>query len=475
MNGRKSLTVALSALLLSTSVAGATFAAKEDREGIEITFKDTSNMNWVKDSIGRMKSKEIFQGHKDGLFKPYESVTRIQSIITVVRLLGLEEEALRKTGITELPFKDVSSINPKYYGYLTVALETGILTANDEVFSAYKPASRVWISELLVRALGLIEEAEKAAFQVPEFKDANEIAQEEVGFVNIASDYEIFSGTLEGFFNPHHDITRAQMAAVLDRTYGSLLEEEGAVTVNGTVKAIEFSANTGTVVVSNFNGEETAYQISKDLLVQYQTRFLTADQIRIGDVVELYVENGMVVEAAIYPENTENTVQLGVQEIKVEAELADGTDFELAYSNKKGKEKGKIEIENEQGELEYRDSEALSFISDYLGQWNLTPELSEAEAEALIVTAFTQEVLELEFKVKFSNGNKLQFEREELDTDEDIEAENERDEDEQDKNEGPDAEFERDEDESLDVQDQQDENENLDAEFEQDENKVLGA
>lgn len=427
MVSKKTLAVTLSALLLSTSISSGVYAAKDDRKGIEITFKDTAGLTWVKDSIGRMKSKEIFQGHNDGLFKPYASVTRIQSIITVVRLMGLEEKALQKTNVKALPFKDASSINQKYYGYLAVALETGILSTDEKVFSANKPASRVWVSELLVKALGLIEEAEQAALEAPEFKDANEMSQEEAGFVNVAAEYEIFAGTLEGFFNPEKDITRAQMAAVLDRTYGNLLEEEGAITVNGVVTEIGFTENTGSIAIKNFNGEQQVYQIPKELLVQFQTRFLTADQIRISDIVELYVENGIVIEAAIYPETAEDNLQLGIQEVKVEAELADGTKLEFAYSNKKGIEKGKFETKNRDDKEEYRDSEALALIQNYLNQWNLSPELSKESAEAAIINSFGQEVKKLEVKVKFSNGEKWEIEQDDKDHQEIEEEEHEDD------------------------------------------------
>lgn len=417
---KKVFAVTLSALLLSTSITSGVYAAKDNRKGVEITFKDTAEMTWVKDSIGRMKSKEIFLGHSDGLFKPYAPVSRIQSIITVVRLTGLEDEALKKK-VTTLPFKDASSINPKYYGYLSVALENGLLSADEKVFSANKPATRVWVSELLVKALGLVEEAEEAAQETPEFKDADEMSSEEAGFVNVAAEYEIFAGTLEGFFNPGRNITRAQMAAVLDRTYGTLLEEEGALTVNGAVTKIEFVDGTGSITVKNFNGEEKVYQISKDLLVQFQTRFLTADQIRIGDAVELYVENGVVVEASIYTETVGESLLSGIQEVKAEAELADGTKLELAYSNKKGKEKVKFESKSGDEKVEYQGSEALAFIKGYLTQWNLSPDMTKEQLEAVILASFGQEVKELEVKVKFSNGEKLKLEIEEQDDEDDKE------------------------------------------------------
>jgi hypothetical protein len=51
--------------------------------------------------------------------------------------------------------------------------------------------------------------------------------------VFVTNEYGIFAGNTAGLFQLHTPITRAQMAAVLDRTYGQLLEENGDSIVEG--------------------------------------------------------------------------------------------------------------------------------------------------------------------------------------------------------------------------------------------------
>jgi hypothetical protein len=177
-----------------------------------------------------MKVKGIFQDNEEGVFKPNDPVTRIQSIITAVRLLGLEEEAKSRNNVA-LPFKDAGSLNERVRGYVSVALEQKLINSTLDNFSPDKPAERLWISSFLVRTLGLQDEAVQSKNEALDFTDAKQIPANSIGGVFVASEYGIFAGNTGGLFQPHTPITRAQMAAVLDRTYGQLLEKNGASTV----------------------------------------------------------------------------------------------------------------------------------------------------------------------------------------------------------------------------------------------------
>ncbi|MBM7577847.1 S-layer homology domain-containing protein [Jeotgalibacillus terrae] len=410
---------ALSAALVFGLVQAPVAAEDDNREAVSVEFEDTKKLEWVKDSIGRMKSKGIFVGYEDGNFRPNQPVSRIQSIITAVRLLELEEEAkAMNPDDIELHFDDADKLPNAVKGYVAVALENGLFGTDENRVDAYKPASRLWISSVLVRALGLEEEALASMNDIPDFKDVNRIPAGSIGYVNVAVDYDIFTGTLSGNFQPEKNITRSQMAAVLDRTYGELLEENGAVTVDGQVENISFEENEGTLTLTTVGGEQLTFTIAKDLLVQYETRFMAADQIRTGDFIEVYVKEGAVQEASVYTELPDSEpAENGIQQLKVEAE-ADDHEFELKYQLKKGKESGKVEIETPENEEEFKDEEALSLINGYITEWGVTSEITEEElTEAITASlAFTPE--ELEVHVKFADGSRLKFELEDDEQDE---------------------------------------------------------
>src|SRR5690606_29164558 len=116
----------------------------------------------------------------------------------------------------------------------------GLFDASEHSIKPQEPASRVWVSSLLVRALGLESEALKLMSTYPDFKDAKEIPAGSIGYVNIAVENDIVSGYPNGTFRPNKSVTRAEMAVLLDRTNQGLLEKEGAQTISGKILNVSF-------------------------------------------------------------------------------------------------------------------------------------------------------------------------------------------------------------------------------------------
>jgi hypothetical protein len=205
-------------------------------------------------------------------------------------------------------------------------------------FSSDKPAERLWISSLLVRTLGLQDEAARSKNEMLDFTDAKQIPINPIFDVFAASEYGIFAGNTADLFQPTTPITRAQMAAVLDRTYGQLLEENGTSTVKGMVTAVSINNDIkkGKITVETFNGELLTYQIRKNLLVQYHNRFMSSNPILFGNNIELNIDNNIVLESAI---------------------------FEKASCT---------------------GDEAIKRIEEYLTKWNISPEMTEEEKRGFI-------------------------------------------------------------------------------------------
>ncbi|OLN23647.1 hypothetical protein BTO30_03505 [Domibacillus antri] len=425
---KKVSAAALSSLLAFSLVTPVLANDLDDREAQTVTFNDTTYMEWVAESIGRMKIKGVFQGYENGQFKPNEPVSRMQSIITAVRLLGLEEEAKNASLNVKLPFKDADQFNSRMKGYIIVALDQGLIDSSAQNLSPNKPAERVWISSLLVRTLGLQNEAALANTETLDFKDAKQIPASLIGDVYVASKYDIFSGNGAGLFSPNTPITRAQMAAVLDRTYGQLLEEKGAATVKGIVTDV--STSDGTITVKTFNGESVTFSVPDNVLVQYHNRFMAPDQVLAGDNIELQVENNVVVEAAIFPESVQTEATNGIQKIEIELELKDGSEIEIEFESKRGNVKAEVKTDGEK----YKGDEAITQIEQYLAEWNLTPDMTEEEIKTIILSSFADaELDEINIELKFSNGTKLEWEQDGDDDDHDDEG---RDDDDDDRHHG---------------------------------------
>ncbi|OMP68094.1 S-layer homology domain-containing protein [Domibacillus epiphyticus] len=408
----------LSSVLLFSAVSP---VLADDRDGEIVEFSDTKKIGSFSENIGRMKVKGVFQGNDDGTFNPYAPVTRIQSVITAVRLLGLEDQAEVKKNV-KLPFKDASSFNARVHGYLAVALEQGLIDSSTQNFLPNKPADRLWVSSLLVRTLGLEDEAALAKGETLDFKDANKIPASVKGDVFVANEYGVFSGNNDGLFLPNEPIKRVHMAAVLDRTYDQLLEENGAATIKGVVTNV--SKTDGTITVKTFTGESVTVNVPADVLVQFHNRFMAMDQVLAGDNIELNVENNVVVDAAIFQKPAQTESENGIQKIEIELELKDGSEIELEFESKRGKVKAEVKTDGKKA----KGDAAIAQIEQYLTEWNLTPDMTEEEIKTIILSSFTEEApAEIEIELKFSNGTKLELEKEDDDDKDEDRDEDDRD------------------------------------------------
>lgn len=302
------VSLALSLSVQAASANGAASSAKpEVRAQAALKFKDINDAPWAEGNILKMQSKHVFQGFEDGTFRPNKPVTRVEAIVMAVRLMGLDEEAKSKSASPSLPFQDADHLSKKYpwaAGYVATALEHGLLDANEKI-QPEKPASRVWVSSLLVKSLGFEKEASAQTAAKLSFKDSSAIPAASVGYVKVAMERGLISGYPNGTFLPNKGVTRAEMAALLDRTNEDLMEKAGAVKVNGTVKEISFPAASvtadtyGEIKVETANQEIGTFKIESGLLVGYHNKAIKADQLAVNDKVVLTVLDQKVVDARL--------------------------------------------------------------------------------------------------------------------------------------------------------------------------------
>ncbi|MUG47420.1 S-layer homology domain-containing protein [Paenibacillus woosongensis] len=420
-------------------------------------FKDIQEAEWAAGYITKMQSKKVLQGFEDGSFRPNQPVTRVEAIVTAVRLMGLDGDAKSKSSETQLHFKDADQLDKRYSwakGYVIVALEQGLFDAAEDKILPDKPASRVWVSSLLVKSLGLEEEALSQMTKIPDFKDAKAIPAGAVGYVNVAVAQGIVSGYPDGTFKPNKNVTRAEMAALLDRTNEGLLQNQGAISVSGTVKEIQFSAGAadssnnsvqGKIKIETVNKQLLSYGISSELPVKSYNKLILAKQIAVNDTVKLIVKDGNVVEAELVP--AKETVSKekekekdkekdkktevkprpeqnagGIEEFEFEAELTGKQKVQLEYKQKKGAAQAEVEISAKKDKEKLKGQQAVQYVEKVLGEAGLTDSMSSREAAEKLMTALDinkDQIKELELKIKFSSGKQLKLEIDSDDKDDD--------------------------------------------------------
>ncbi|REK77794.1 S-layer homology domain-containing protein [Paenibacillus paeoniae] len=207
-------------------------------------FKDEAELQWALEYIMRLASKGVFTGYEDGTFKPQQKISRIETLTAAVRLMGLRDKAESTAEMnTELHFKDADKLKKKYpwaVGYVAVALENDLFFETDTEVQPEQHATRLWSTILLIKALKLENEAKALNNTKLDFKDAHEIPAGSVGYVALALQKGIITGYEDKrgnkTFRPNQPVTRAELAALLDRTDGEMPDHD-AQAIHGQLKA----------------------------------------------------------------------------------------------------------------------------------------------------------------------------------------------------------------------------------------------
>jgi hypothetical protein len=278
---------------------------------INLEFKDLNEKDWkwAYEAIIRLSAQGVFQGYDDGNFKPRNNITRIEALIAAVRLLGLEAEAKKPENINaKLNFKDFDQLKNKYgaaVGYVTVALDNGLFTETETKIQADKPATRLWATVLLVKALKLSNEAKAKMHTELLFEDADEIPAGSVGYVAVALEKKLIAGYNDNTFQPNRPVTRAELAALLGRVDDQLPDDQNAQAITGTIKGIA----PGSLTVTNAVYATVTVPVDANVFVFRKDVKVPVTALQVGDEVLIRTFQGKAVFIEV-TKPVETTIQL---------------------------------------------------------------------------------------------------------------------------------------------------------------------
>lgn len=306
----------LAAVVIAGLVAGAgvtALAAKPSRVGPEVAaqaralaevaarlgFRDLDEAAWALKHIAKLHLQGLLQGRGEGRMAPNASVTRAEVLALAVRAMGLEARAreLVQAGTRfDFRFADAAALRSQAWAqaYVWLAIEQGLI-ANAGVLQPNKAASRLWVAEILVRALGYGQaEIAAAGQQAPGFKDAKSIPADKYGYVALAVQRGLIQGYEDGTFRPQKPVTRAEMAALIDRLETLLgIELGGGARTEARVRGWLKASQGGTLTVLVPQGEayaERSLALAAGSLVFVGDRLAMAADLRPGDRVELFLD-----------------------------------------------------------------------------------------------------------------------------------------------------------------------------------------
>lgn len=282
---------------------------------IILNFPDVTgaDVEWAMKYIASLASKRVFEGYEDGTFQPRKTITRIEALTAAVRLMGLREQAESAEEMnSNLNFKDADQVKKQYAwatGYVAVAAENDLFLESDDKVQPDKPADRLWATTLLVKAMKLGTEAKAKMNEKLTFRDAAQIPAGSVGYVKIALEKGLIDGYEDNTFRPDRPVTRAELAALLDRT-GEQLPGNGSGQDQTLVTGKLAAAPAGNVLQVEKDGQTVSIVVDANAFIFRNGSRVALGALVAGDTLKIRTYNGtaLFVEVTNAVTNTSFTV-----------------------------------------------------------------------------------------------------------------------------------------------------------------------
>lgn len=288
---KRKMAMALAAVLVAGSLPVTVSAA---------TFSDINEVSWASSTIQAVSDKGLINGYEDGTFRAKNNVTYSEAMVMIYNLMD-------KTGNLKASATNTLSIYQSVlntykiptWSQSTVAygLSAQILMAADlpkfTTDGVSNPATRQDVAVMFGRALS--EKYDIYAGTGVNYNDSWRISDEAMPYVDLLTRLGIVTGDDNGNFNPTANITRAEMAVIMNKTYDLLTNE-----LSNTGEITEIVNHDGDyydIDVKMDNGERNKLSISDDNISIYNkdgSREMPISSLTKGDRVSL-VFDGLVI------------------------------------------------------------------------------------------------------------------------------------------------------------------------------------
>ncbi|WP_301010003.1 S-layer homology domain-containing protein [Anaerotignum lactatifermentans] len=288
---KRKMAMALAAVLVAGSLPVTASAA---------TFTDINEVSWASSTIQAVSDKGLINGYEDGTFRAKNNVTYSEAMVMVYNLMSktgnLKASATNTLSIYQsvlntykIPTWSQSTVAYGLSAQILMAADLPKFTTN----GVSNPATRQDVAVMFGRALS--EKYDIYAGTGVNYNDVWRISDEAMPYVDLLTRLGIVTGDDSGNFNPTANITRAEMAVMMNKTY-DLLSNELANTGEIT-EIVNHDGDYYDVDVKMDNGERNRLTLSDDNISVYNkdgSRELPISSLSKGDKVSL-VFDGLVI------------------------------------------------------------------------------------------------------------------------------------------------------------------------------------
>lgn len=298
---KRKMAMALAAVLVAGSLPVTVSAA---------TFSDINEVSWASSTIQAVSDKGLVNGYEDGTFRAKNNVTYSEAMVMIYNLMD-KTGNLKASATNTLPIYQsvLNTYKIPTWSQSTVAygLSAQILMAADlpkfTTNGVSNPATRQDVAVMFGRALS--EKYDIYAGTGVNYNDVWRISDEAMPYVDLLTRLGIVTGDDSGNFNPTANITRAEMAVIMNKTYDLLTNE-----LSNTGEITEIVNHDGDyydVDVKMDNGERNRLTLSDDNISVYNkdgSRELPISSLSKGDKVSLVFDGLVITKIYLLDEET---------------------------------------------------------------------------------------------------------------------------------------------------------------------------
>ncbi|MCC3376454.1 S-layer homology domain-containing protein [Cohnella sp. REN36] len=270
-------------MVLTLVWTGAGWPAPSASAASKTPFSDVAAGHWAEKHIAKLALQGLVQGDK-GKFNPTGILSRQDAVIIAIRFMGLEDQA-KASGASQFP----SNFFVDEYAkpYVNYAIKEKLLTSEQFALAdketnkkwGKEPATREWISRLLVRAIGKETDAVAANGKATAFADNASIDTTLLGYVNVAVAEGLVKGVEGNKFDPKASVNRATIATLFSRA-----ESKISVAYPGQAAGMVLSLAPDQISLLHTEGKTTSYKITDSTLFSSSD----VETLTGADTVKLY-------------------------------------------------------------------------------------------------------------------------------------------------------------------------------------------
>lgn len=290
-------------------------------------FKDVKSTHWAYDYIERMAKLKIINGYEDNTFLPKGTLTYLETIQLLSKLLNVSEEEVRLSkqnynklmGELNIPTWAQDAVMKCLYKGVISESELKTASSKDLLrVGTNKRVGRLDISIFMAKAMGLVDEANKKPFVSLTYKDLLSIKSEYHKLIYILVEAGVLDskGTGNGYFEPSSPLLREQMAKMLATAYDYLqknpstptVPEVETETINGLLTKITTLGSNTFLTVKNRSNIEAAYLVDSNTSIKPDNKATTVTSLYEGQDIIIIIKKGINTAISVEAESAEEKI-----------------------------------------------------------------------------------------------------------------------------------------------------------------------